>query len=119
MPANKRHAHLGERFRSARMAFRGPGGIYSQEALAAKTGLTQSTISLIEQGLQEPKLSSLEQICRVLQTTPNDLLGWAPKSSTAENPDVAKLMRMLPDVPPVWVLELQRIVDIILRQRSN
>ena len=43
-------------------------------------GITNPALSQWEQGKREPKYSMLVALCRLLDTTPNDLLGIAPSS---------------------------------------
>lgn len=53
--------------------FRKQAGM-SQEDLAEKLQLTRQTISKWETGLSEPDLATLQQLCRLLQVTPDELL---------------------------------------------
>ena len=47
----------------------------SQEALAAKAGLSVSYISMLERGQRTPPLETLEQLARALAVNPLNLLG--------------------------------------------
>lgn len=49
---------------------------YSQEALAAKIGVTQNTVSQWETGARRPNVDMLVKLARVLGCTPNDILGF-------------------------------------------
>ncbi len=46
----------------------------SQEALAAKAGLSVSYISMLERGERTPPLDTLEQLAKALGVTPTQLL---------------------------------------------
>jgi transcriptional regulator with XRE-family HTH domain len=47
----------------------------SQEALAAKAGLSVSYISMLERGQRTPPLDPLESLARALSVQPTSLLG--------------------------------------------
>lgn len=47
----------------------------SQAQLAEKLGTTQQTVSRWINGVNEPDLSTLLIICKILNETPNSLLG--------------------------------------------
>ena len=48
----------------------------SQEKLAKALGTSQATISRWASGEYQPDFQTLFQICEILETTPNVLLGW-------------------------------------------
>lgn len=48
----------------------------SQEALGEHVGCHRNTIWSIEAGRFPPTIGTLESMCRALDVTPNDLLGW-------------------------------------------
>lgn len=48
----------------------------SQAELGEKMGVDQSTISLWANEKREPDYKTLFKLCRILDTTPNELLGW-------------------------------------------
>ena len=48
----------------------------SQEKLAKELGTTQATVSRWASGEYQPDFETLFQICEILDTTPNVLLGW-------------------------------------------
>ena len=46
----------------------------SQEKLAYESELDRSFISMMERGLRMPTLSTVFQICKVLKTTPSEIM---------------------------------------------
>ena len=48
----------------------------TQQDLASAVGTTQQTISRWIKGINEPDLDTLLEICFVLNTTPNEILGF-------------------------------------------
>ncbi len=49
----------------------------TQEKLANALGTTQATVSRWIKGVNQPDFETLFSICRILEVTPNDLLGWS------------------------------------------
>lgn len=48
----------------------------SQEQLALEIGVSRQSISKWERGSSQPELSNIDKICEVLETTPNELMGY-------------------------------------------
>jgi transcriptional regulator with XRE-family HTH domain len=48
----------------------------SQQDLAAAAGLHRTHISLLEQGLLEPSLDTLVNLCRALEVLPAEAIMW-------------------------------------------
>ena len=48
----------------------------SQAVLAKELNTTQQTVSRWGNGVNEPDYHTLLIICKILDTTPNELLGW-------------------------------------------
>lgn len=48
----------------------------SQRRLAEKLGKTTNTIANWEKGVSVPDCAVIEEICRALDVTPNELYGW-------------------------------------------
>lgn len=48
----------------------------TQTALAEKLGVKQNTVSQWINGVNEPNCQMILMLCQVLDTTPNELLGW-------------------------------------------
>ena len=48
----------------------------SQQALAEQLNTSQATISRWTKGINQPDFQTLEKICKILETSPNELLGW-------------------------------------------
>lgn len=48
----------------------------SQMQLSEKLGTTQQTVSRWVNGINEPDLSTLIEICKILNETPDSLLGF-------------------------------------------
>ena len=68
---------FGDNLKAARLA-KGMTLVQCANAL----GITNPALSQWEQGKREPKHSMLVALCRLLDTTPNDLLGVSPPSSS-------------------------------------
>ena len=47
-----------------------------QVELAKQIGVVQSAISLWINNKREPDYKTLFKLCRILDTTPNEILGW-------------------------------------------
>lgn len=58
----------------------------SQEDLAKKIEVTQRSISNWEQGLNEPKASSIIALAEVFNVTTDQILGVEPKKETSKVP---------------------------------
>ena len=67
---------FGDNLKAARLA-KGLTLVQCANAL----GVTNPALSQWEQGKREPKHAMLIALCRLLDTTPNDLLGVSPSSS--------------------------------------
>ena len=48
----------------------------TQTALAVKLRTTQATINRWVKGINQPDFEMLFEICKILDTTPNEILGW-------------------------------------------
>ena len=59
----------------------------SQEDLADKLQLTRQTISKWENGLSEPDLATLQQLCTLLQVSPDELLLGKKKETSGPVPE--------------------------------
>ena len=66
--------------------FRKQAGM-SQEDLADKLQLTRQTISKWENGLSEPDLATLQQLCTLLQVSPDELLLGKKKEAPVPVPE--------------------------------
>lgn len=63
----------------------------SQEALAEKLGVSRQAVSKWETGTAKPELDNILALCRILEVTPNELLGDAePVPALEEMPVVSK-----------------------------
>ncbi len=51
----------------------------TQQDLADLTGIHKMTVSRYERGVLKPGLEHMIKICIILDTTPNDLLGYMKK----------------------------------------
>ena len=49
---------------------------YTQSILAEKIGVKQNTISQWINGVNEPNCETILKLCKILDSTPNELLGW-------------------------------------------
>jgi transcriptional regulator with XRE-family HTH domain len=73
---------------------------HTRKTLAKATGIPSSTIEKIERGDNEPSLSRLKVLCRVLELDINDIMNEVdPPADAPENPDdgddLAKMRRQL------------------------
>jgi transcriptional regulator with XRE-family HTH domain len=50
----------------------------TQQELADATGLTQSTISLLEGGVHQARFSTIRKLSRALDASPEELVGAEP-----------------------------------------
>lgn len=50
----------------------------TQEELALKIGKSKNVISNWENGINRPDVDSIENICKILKVTPNQIFGWEP-----------------------------------------
>ena len=57
----------------------------SQEALAEQLGISRQAVSKWETGTAKPELDNILALCRILEVSPNELLG-VPTSEPAETP---------------------------------
>ena len=48
----------------------------TQTALAVQLRTTQATVNRWVKGINQPDFQTLFEICRILDTTPNEILGW-------------------------------------------
>ncbi len=68
----------------------------SQNELAKKASIAQSTLSYIESGKKNPQFDTLSAVCRALETTILDLLTYEEQKNQSrkfkENSDMAKLV---------------------------
>ncbi len=62
------------RLRLDRLRYERRRRFLTQEELAETTGLTPSTISRIEAGIQEPRLSTVKRLAAALGMEPADLI---------------------------------------------
>lgn len=66
----------------------------SDIGVADELGVGQSRFANYAAGTREPDFDMLARICRILETTPNELLGW--EKSVADSP--GRLVAVLPQV---------------------
>ncbi len=50
--------------------------LLTQEELAAKSGVTVSTISRLENGLQAARISTIRKLAAAVETAADDLIDW-------------------------------------------
>jgi transcriptional regulator with XRE-family HTH domain len=50
--------------------------LLTQEEFAAKSGVTVSTISRLENGLQAARISTIRKLAAVVETTADELIDW-------------------------------------------
>ncbi len=56
----------------------------TQQELADKLNTTQATVNRWIKGINEPNLSTLLEICRLLDETPNSILGYDDSTNNSE-----------------------------------
>ena len=49
---------------------------HTQTALAIKLNTTQATVNRWLKGVNQPDFETLFLLCKILDSTPNELLGW-------------------------------------------
>ena len=50
--------------------------LLTQEELAGKSGITVSTISRLENGLQAARISTIRKLAAAVETTADELIDW-------------------------------------------
>ncbi len=80
-PTSKHAVTLGKRIRARRKA----AGLIGAD-IEKRTGIGPATLSLLENGKQEPSLFQLRALARALRTTVADLLGVRRSSSSPAQP---------------------------------
>ncbi len=55
-----------------------------QEDLAERTGITLSTISRLENGLQRPRVTTIKKLAEGLGVPPEDLIVWGTSGEAEE-----------------------------------
>lgn len=96
---------IGEKLRF----FRKRAGL-TQAELAEKAGLADRTYADIERGMSTMRVSTLIQICEVLNITPNDVLSHEnEKVLTSE-----ELVSRLKNVPPSKRRAVYQLVELFL-----
>lgn len=88
----KRNRTLGNNIRFLREYFH-----MSQSEIKRQTGIDNSTISRCEAGEQPINSDHLECLCRLLNSTPNEILGWEKLTYRQVSPDVTNPERFKPD----------------------
>lgn len=53
----------------------------TQQELAEKAGMTEATISRIENGLHEPRISTVRRLADALGVLPEELVDWGNNAS--------------------------------------
>lgn len=56
----------------------------TQEWLANKLGVSQTAIALWERGTRLPPISTIENIAKILNVSPSQLIGWESKEKNSE-----------------------------------
>ena len=59
--------------------------LMTQTELAERAGLTLSTISRLENGLQRPRISTARVLAEALGVQPEDLIVWGAEEEEAEH----------------------------------
>ncbi|MBQ3692292.1 MAG: helix-turn-helix transcriptional regulator [Clostridia bacterium] len=57
---------------------------YTQREFAARLGVSASAIGMYEQGRREPDNTVLAAMCKLLDTTPDYLIGFTPREQSEE-----------------------------------
>ena len=71
--------NTGMYFNESLSKYRKSAGI-SQEKLADMLGVSRQAVSKWETGETQPEMANLMAICRILNITPNELLGYEKKA---------------------------------------
>ena len=93
----------------------------SDAAIARRLGISQSRYTNYVNGHREPDFAMLTRICRVLHTTPNDLLDFtAPGAKTAEESrDLQRIMAAAQALAPENLKMAVVVMDAIAAQREK
>lgn len=84
----------------------------SQATLAKWCNVSTELVSRIERGVCLPSVPTLLAFARVLEVTPNELLGVADREDEAEH---AKLVDAFKRLPPASRRELEHIAEALAR----
>ncbi len=89
----------------------------TQAALAEAAGVSVELISRIERARCAPSVATLIQLSNVLETTPNDLLGYTQKAPEGDAAHIVEAFRVLPKPRRK---ELTRIAEALVQyERSS
>ena len=84
---------------------------YSQQELATKSGVPQSTISAVESGVRKPTEDTMVMIAKGLNCSVGDLLGEVRKEPTAAGDGLdQELIDLVTGLSPQ---EIQRVRDFV------
>ncbi|MEM6955836.1 MAG: helix-turn-helix transcriptional regulator [Myxococcota bacterium] len=85
----------------------------TQSEVAERSEVSVELVSRIERGRCAPSLATLLRLCRVLDTTPNDVLGF--NVPAAKDAQMAKMVDVFRVLPRPRQRELTRIAEALVR----
>lgn len=92
---------------------------FTQEALAARLGVSQGTVGNWEGGKREPDFQTVAALARILNTTTDDLIG-IPRSGTETK--LVLLARKAETIPPQEREDILRVfedtIDLYLKAKG-
>ena len=90
----------------------------SDSAIARRIGISPSRYLNYTNGFREPDFDMLARICRVLLTTPNELLGFATPLAKEEDHDLQCIMAAAQALPPERLKIAVGIMDAIATRQE-
>jgi transcriptional regulator with XRE-family HTH domain len=103
---------IGQRVRQLRMQME-----MSQEALGDEVGVSFQQIQKYEKGVNRISVTRMLEFCSILQTTPNDIIGWKMPATpvvNAFNSTVYSAARDFSEMPEGLQIAVRRICDAIV-----
>jgi transcriptional regulator with XRE-family HTH domain len=91
----------------------------SDSEIARRIGISQSRYSNYTRGIREPHFDTLARICRVLHTTPNELLGFAAPGAKEEDLDLQCIIAAAQSLTPDNLKMAAGIMDAMVARQEK
>ena len=85
----------------------------SQEQFAEVLGLSRAAVGKIERGESAPKADTLITICRVLHSSPNEVLYGSPLVEDGTDPELLAMIEMLKTFTPEQKRQFYMTMNIV------